>query len=314
MVMRFQDHDFDAKVFPTLGLMLPARTANAANGNAEINQAIDFLFNHHNTGPFMARRLIQRLVKSNPSKEYSKRVALAFNNNGQGVRGDLLAVAKAILLDPEALNSHRFVLVRAPSGALTGVRVETGGTEDSRMQEPMISYSQFIKLFQGQPIAGYSGYRMTITGGIAEMNQLPYQAPTVFNFYPPDYQPPGFENHVSSTRIPNAQIYGPEFQIFTSVVANRYPNLYRRHLIGNAIGNTNRINMSGSFGVESSLAGTDPAALLRRLDLLMCHGSMSDASQAEIVSRLSLIPTNFPERARAAILAVVTSPEYQIDE
>lgn len=310
MAMQPNDHDFTAKVFPTLGLTLPARSASVANANAEINAAVDFLFNHPNVGPFIARLLIQRLVRSNPSKSYIKRVAQVFEDNGQGVRGDLRAVAKAILLDTEALNSHKFVLVRDVNGRLSGVRVETGGTEDSRLQEPVILYSQFIKLFQGQPITTFNGFRITVN--FADTNQLPYQAPSVFNFYPPDYQPPGFENHVASAKIPNGKLYAPEFQIFTSVVANRFPNLFYRHLRSN-IANTNRINMTNSFTLETQLAQTDPASLLRRLDLLMCHGTMSDQSQSTIISAMTN-STNQAERARAAILAVVTSPEYSIDE
>jgi uncharacterized protein (DUF1800 family) len=313
MAMRFQDHDFNVKVLPTLGLTVPARTATAANGEADINQAVDFLFNHANTGPFIARRLIQRLVKSNPSKSYIKRVATVFNNNGLGVRGDLLAVTKAILLDNEALNSHKFVLVRNGAGQLIGVRVETGSTEDSRLQEPILLYTQFLKLFQAQPIATTNGFRVTVTA--ADTEEPPYQAPSVFNYYLPDYQPPGFENHSSSSDIPNRQIYGPEFQIFHSVIANRYPNLYRRHLHTN-IASTNRLTMSVSFGagsIETQLATTDQPGLLRRLDLLMCRGSLSDASQAAILSKLNLT-TNANERARCAILAVVTSPEYSIEE
>jgi len=68
----------------------------------DLSEALDVLFNHPNVGPFLAQRLIQRLVTSNPSPAYISRVANAFNNNGSGVRGDLRAVVRAILTDPEA--------------------------------------------------------------------------------------------------------------------------------------------------------------------------------------------------------------------
>ena len=64
--------------------------------------ALDNVFNHPNVAPFIARRLIQNLVTSNPSPAYIGRVAAIFNDNGQGVRGDLGAVVRTILLDPEA--------------------------------------------------------------------------------------------------------------------------------------------------------------------------------------------------------------------
>ena len=73
----------------------------------DLDNVIDNIFNHPNVGPFIARRLIQRLVTSNPSPQYIKRVALKFNDNGSGVRGDLKAVVTAILLDNDARNLDR---------------------------------------------------------------------------------------------------------------------------------------------------------------------------------------------------------------
>ena len=64
--------------------------------------ALDNIFYHPNVGPFFAIRLIQRLVTSNPSPGYIERVASVFNDNGSGVRGDLGATVRAILLDDEA--------------------------------------------------------------------------------------------------------------------------------------------------------------------------------------------------------------------
>jgi uncharacterized protein (DUF1800 family) len=68
----------------------------------ELDKAHDLLFNHPNVGPFICRQLIQRLVTSNPSRDYLYRVVQMFNDNGSGVRGDMKAVIKAILLDYEA--------------------------------------------------------------------------------------------------------------------------------------------------------------------------------------------------------------------
>jgi uncharacterized protein (DUF1800 family) len=96
-------HDLNPKTLLN-GVTLPARTAttNGAAGLADVNAAVDCLFNHTNVAPLIGRQLIQRLVTSNPSTGYVARVAAAFNNNGSGVRGDLKAVIKAILLDAEA--------------------------------------------------------------------------------------------------------------------------------------------------------------------------------------------------------------------
>jgi Protein of unknown function (DUF1800)/PA14 domain/CHRD domain/Putative Ig domain len=79
-----------------------ATTADTASINAELAAAHEALFQHPNVGPFIARQLIQRLVTANPSPGYIYRTALVFDDNGQGVRGDMAALVRAILLDPEA--------------------------------------------------------------------------------------------------------------------------------------------------------------------------------------------------------------------
>ncbi|WP_395012301.1 DUF1800 family protein, partial [Undibacterium sp.] len=81
-------HSTSIKAF--LGVNIPAQSP--ANPEASLKVALDTLFNHPNVGPFIGKQLIQRLVTSNPSPQYIARVASAFNNNGQGVRGDLKAV------------------------------------------------------------------------------------------------------------------------------------------------------------------------------------------------------------------------------
>ncbi len=92
-------HDKTEKVMID-GTVLPA----GQPGLQDVNDALDIIFNHPNVGPFVSTRLIQQMVKSNPSPAYINRVATVFNNNGAGVRGDMGAVVKAILLDPEARN------------------------------------------------------------------------------------------------------------------------------------------------------------------------------------------------------------------
>ncbi len=77
-------HDTEAKLLLN-GDVLPA----GQSGEQDLSAALDNIFNHPNVGPFIAIRLIQRLVTSNPSPGYVRRVAEVFNNNGSGVRGDL---------------------------------------------------------------------------------------------------------------------------------------------------------------------------------------------------------------------------------
>ena len=104
---------FDTSHEPGIKYLLNGGTtttaAPAVNGNLDISEALDNLFNHPNVGPFVGYKLIQRLVTSNPSPAYIDRVASVFNDNGNGVRGDMAAVVKAILLDPEAINCSQTV-------------------------------------------------------------------------------------------------------------------------------------------------------------------------------------------------------------
>jgi uncharacterized protein (DUF1800 family) len=120
MVMYDQHHDMEEKVLHN-GTVLPA----GQSGNQDLSDALDNLASHSNTGPFIARLLIQRLVKSNPTSRYIDAVASAFNDNGAGVRGDFKAVIKEILLNSEAMDSYKYTTVRKP----LGLKVEGGGTE-----------------------------------------------------------------------------------------------------------------------------------------------------------------------------------------
>ena len=117
------------------GFVVPDR--NPVDGNADIEDALDNLFNHQNVGPFIGKLLIQRMVTSNPSQEYVERVTQAFNDNGEGVRGDMKAVIRAILLDPEA-------------------KACSSGNDPSfgKLREPFVRYFHINKAFNASTISG----------------------------------------------------------------------------------------------------------------------------------------------------------------
>ena len=316
-IRNVNNHDFNEKVFPTLRLTLPARTPSVAEANAEINAAIDHIYSHPNVAPYVARILIQRFVMANPSKRYIRDVAAVFNDNGQGQRGDLQAVVRAILLHRDALRSQRYSRVRDASRNTVGLTVRTRGTEYSKLVEPLLRYTQFIKLFEGQGADPSKGIRLRPDK--RDLSQLPYQAPSVFNYFRPDHQPPGYQNYTTSRRIPNRKLYSPEAQIYTPVFANRFQNLLYRHLHNN-VSNYNSLDFSSSFSAEEALASSGLAAgdfteLVERLDLLMCHGSLSEASKSTINNELTASGnTNTSELARLAIFGVIGTPECAIDE
>ncbi|MEM7531603.1 MAG: DUF1800 family protein [Chloroflexota bacterium] len=165
----------------------------------DIEAAIDNLFNHPNVGPFMGRLLIQRLVKSNPTPAYISRVAATFNDNGAGVRGDLKAVVRAILLDEEARDLN---YMTDPANGM--------------LREPLVRYISLCRTFNA---ANQSGeYTFAPDNFREEILQYILFAPSVFNFFLPSYQPIG--------PVADAGLVAPEFQITTSLTTISTANLF----------------------------------------------------------------------------------------
>ncbi len=243
----------------------PTSLAGEAAANAEIDTALNGLFNHQSCPPFIVQRLIQRFVKSNPSKAYVSRVVQVFKNNGSGVRGDMVAVVRAILTDPEAWQPIRVQYLRPPANRFI---VSTMGSEDSRLQEPVVNYTRFIRFFRSatNPVE----YQRAVSGNFTtpvvvtneyrlgsrdvEFDQTAYEAPSVFNFYLADFRPTGeFQSFPVSTRIPTGVLVAPEFNIVTAVTSNNGANLYRSMI--SAGNRTETIQSMGSI-VNNVVSGT----------------------------------------------------------
>ena len=179
----------------------------ALAGGADLNDALDNVFNHPNVGPFIAIRLIQRLVTSNPSPGYVARVAAVFDDNGAGERGDLGAVVRAILLDDEA-------------------RSGGGSAAAGKLKEPMLRLVQLWRAYDAQSGDGsmlpLNGLPPSIIFG-----QGPLQSPSVFNFFSPFYAPPG--------EIQAAGLVAPEFGIATEYQNTLVTNtMFYQAFVGNS--------------------------------------------------------------------------------
>ena len=320
MAMWEPEHDTDEKTL-LRGTVLPA----GQPGLDDINGALDNLFEHPNTGPFIARRLIQRLVKSNPSKGYIRRVAKIFNDNGAGVRGDWKAVIKAVLMDNEALNSLRFVKQYETvdgKNRLVGLSVVGRGTEWSRLREPVTRYTALMRQFDAASDYPNGYFMLRERGG--DFNQNPFDSPSVFNFYLPDYKPSELIGYQTTTRIPDGELFAPEFQIMTTVSANKLANRFNwdtvdgevyqwvyRDTGGNAVENRITLDLSDEIALKDDLWG-----LLDRLDLLLCHGSMSDEAKATVVTAMQDHPITWNDLRYVAFgtLLVMTSPDCAVSE
>lgn len=125
MISFATQHSFSEKTLLD-NYIMPTGTAASTQPVPELQSALDMIFHHPNVGPFICRQLIQRLVTANPSKGYIYRTARVFADNGSGVRGDMKAVVKAILLDPDARTlsarqSPEFGKLKEPLLRMTGL-------------------------------------------------------------------------------------------------------------------------------------------------------------------------------------------------
>ena len=323
MVMYQNEHDTDPKT------LLGGEVIDLDDGDAEIAAAIDNLFHHPNVAPFIARRLIQRFVKSNPSRAYIRRVSRKFEDNGQGVRGDLRATLKAILLDSEAWQSIRIRGLRNPHR----VEVTTRGTEVSRLREPVIRYASLLRAVHAQ--SNYRTGRMMVPPMDWNWTQEPYRAPSVFNFWLPDYQPPGsLTDYTPSRRIPNGSLFAPEFQQKTAVTSNRLINRFawdissqKAQFFLQDTEYTMKCDLEFDLSREKQWAteDADMHQLLDHLDLVFCCGTLPEDFQQRIVEvvneKTQWMKTNTtwrPQledfRVESALLVVVTSPYCAVGE
>jgi uncharacterized protein (DUF1800 family) len=297
---------FDLNKHSTLNAsFLGVTVSGSASGAAALKTALDTLFNHPNVGPFFGKQMIQRLVTSNPSPAYVARVAAAFNNNGLGVRGDLKAVWAAILLDDEARN---------PANATA----PTFG----KLREPMLRMAQWGRTF-GLNSAQGTWKLFETTDPADQLGQSPMRPPSVFNFFRPGFVPP-------NTVLANAKAPAPEFQIVNETTVGGYLNYMQDKLFkGFSVPEPDKPylkyqtyaeDVKASYSNELAVV-TDAAALVRRLNLLMCAGQLSPATTTLMVNALnatSITSSSSADDKRkricAAVFMVLASAEYLVQK
>ncbi len=194
------EHEFGAKT--VLGQVI-----NDDGLGGDLTGVVDLLFNHPNTAPFVSRHLIVRLVTSNPGAAYVQRVSAVFNDNGAGVRGDLKAVVRAVLMDSEARgNSY---LTNPAFG---------------KADEPLLAFTRFLKTFRVRTLDGWPSMNATVMTGVywytspqSDFGQGPLRSDTVFNFYDSEFIP-------SDAYFIANRLLAPELQIQTVVPLANYNN------------------------------------------------------------------------------------------
>ena len=275
MVPYAAEHDTGSKQLLN-GYVSPA----GLTPQADLTNALNNVFNHPNVGPFVSRLLIQHLVKSNPSPAYVARVAAAFNNNGSGVRGDMKATIKAILLDTEARanddNSHL-----EPT--------------DGHLQEPGLFIAGMYRAFAGTvtDANNYGWYLSTIGENV-------FSSPDVFNYFDWDYQ------------VPGTTLQGSEFEIHSPNAAVLRANL----VLGLFGGATNPIQNAGpGTSVDLTpylyLAAT-PDKLVDALDLTLTHGTMPSEMKQVITTAVTGEEAGNLRRVQRGIYLIMTSSYYNV--
>ncbi len=256
----------------------------SATGPAALKTVLDTLANHSNVGPFIGRQLIQRLVCSNPSPAYVQRVATIFNNNGQGQRGDLKAVIKAVLLDDEA-------------------RLSGSGLATGRLREPVQRFVQWGRTFGA--ISALDNWTVgSTTNPATRLGQSPLRSPSVFNFFRPGYVPP-------NSLLGSNNITAPEFQLCNESTVAGYLN-YMQTVIASGAG-----DVKPNYTAELALAA-DAVALVDRIVLLLSANGLSAATSTVIATAVASISASTDagklNRVQAAILLVMASPEYLVQK
>ena len=276
MALNASLHSPEAKSF--LGTVIPAGTL----GTESLRIALDALFMHPNTAPFIAKQLIQRLVTSNPSAAYIDRVAKVFINNGSGVRGDMKAVWTAVLMDTQARSS-------------------SSSTSFGKLREPMVRLVQWGRTFGATNADGL--WTLGNTSAETTLNQMPLYAPSVFNYFRPGYSPP-------NTALSPTQLVAPELQIADEPSVVGYVN-YMAGTVNNA-----RV-VKVDYSTEKALAAT-PATLIDHLNLHLAAGAISAANRTLMTQAVTTIAATTDagllNRVYAAIVLCMSSNDYLIQQ
>jgi uncharacterized protein (DUF1800 family) len=299
---------------------------NTTQAMQSIDAAIDNIFCHPNVAPFVAKHFIKFFVTSNPTPAYVSRVASTFENNGSGVRGDMRAVIRAVLLDDEAISSGTTLAVAD--------QVKFG-----KLREPMLRLSAITRAFNGTALSGKYKWHYGLDSVEYGISQAPLQSPTVFNYYHPEFAPPG--------PVAQANAVGPEFEITTTTAIASTQNffgsmataspgnrLYRQSGftdLGDCDTNTNVVadcvfsDLSELYAIHANTT-----QLFDYINLVLLGGTLSSTNRDALVAALdaaypnttlSATPTasnvvswqdRRRDRVKAALWLAVHTPEFQV--
>jgi uncharacterized protein (DUF1800 family) len=280
MVANNGQHDVGTKTLLN-GVVLPANRTTAQ----DLNDALDNIVNDPNVAPFISKQLIQHLVTSNPSPAYVARIASVFTADASGVRGNLQAVVRAILLDPEARGSAK--------------TDQTYG----RLRHPAQFIAGLLRAFDAKSADGAARSDGYLNPQAVNMGMDVFRPPSVFSYFSP-----------STTIAGTGGVRGPEFGLYTTSTALR-----RANFVNTMVFSTIPVGPNAPSGTSTDLSpltafAGNPDALLDDLNNLLLHGTMSGAMRDTIRQAVVAVPASNPlKRARTAVYLVATSSQYQVE-
>jgi len=272
-------------------------TNNAANmaayKNAELDAAIDNIFNHQNTGPYVCTQLIHQLVTSNPSPAYVGRCAATFVAN-KASSTQMQQVVTEILLDPEARGDTKT------------------DPNYGRLREPVQLMTNLLRWFN----ATSDGVLVTNVSGAGSfstpLGQDVFNPPTVFSYFPADYG------------LPGSSLVAPEFGILDTSTTYQRANFINTLFLansGNGIAASAPNRPTGTqtnYSAYQTAAQSSPTALVDMLNANLMHGTMSPSMKNTIVTTITAITnpdatTLARQRTQTAIYLVATSSQFQVE-
>jgi len=268
------DHDAGSKRLLN-GAVIPANLS----AEADVDAAIDVIFQHPNVGPFIAKQLIQQLVTSNPSPGYVARAAEKFNEDNHGVRGNLQSVIRTILVDAEA-------------------RGQSTNASHGHLTDPVLFVTRVLRAFH--PTS--DGVLASQTAG---MGEDVFRPASVFSFYPPAYRVPGTNG-----------LLGPEFKLHDSAGALARVNFVNTVVFGGIAANPPDRPVGTTLDLAPLLPlAAQPDSLVAELNGLLLHRSMTAAMRDTVIAAIEAVPANNALlRVRTAAYLMASSAAYQVEQ
>lgn len=300
MIANAASHDFGSITF------LGSTVSGGATVLDRLNKTLDIIFAHPNVAPFISKQLIQRLVTSNPSAKYISAVAAIFNNDGTGVKGNLRAVVKAILLHDEARNPSFTVnnfsgklrepilrltaWARAYTDTSTAFTTPAGGTPSA----PILDRWEIAPL--DSPATG--------------LGQQQMRSPTVFNFFRPTYSLKNSSQvAIPANMVINGALVAPEFQITNETSIAGYSNFSYWFTTSGFN------NLPCDYSSLLPLAD-DANSLLNEINVVLCAGQLSAATLNTLSAAINTMSKGSIQarglRAGIAVFMAMQTPDFLI--